>query len=250
MATRLTNATTSLKDMTISKRRPSHIVRDLVLNEGQDGEKRTVYIVGESNFTFSLALAALRGSWDGIITTSFHHNNLLETFSETKALTLGWCILNQKKKCSGSLSDFKNVEDTFGVSKVLNVEKPPEKNVIKSVDCTTCVIPTDVSIVLFQCPWKSKQTSSLLRRFFTNIRHQQHSGDYILIGIVRHRMYIDGYNMEKMSAWSEGYVFVGEDSHFIGEILKAGYKHQCESPITDIHEVILHHHATLVFQKK
>ena len=224
-------------------------VRALVMENRPSGEKREVYIVGESgNFTFSLALAALRGSWRGIISTSFDHNNILSRFAEMKRVALGWCILNQKKDCV-KMENLGDLEKLAGLANILSLENPTERNIRRVVDCTRCVLPATNTIVWFQCPWKHKQTTTLLKKFFKNMKRQQDAGSYVLIGITHHRMYIESYDLDKMSEWCEGFEYVGEDREFIQEVLKHGYKHQCDSPVQDIHDIIFRHHSTLIFRK-
>ena len=95
-----------------------------------------MYLVGEGNFTFTLALVTLRGSWNGIITSCLEENRLLETFSETKLAAIQWCIKNERIRYGNAEIDKARVFDR--IEEVLSVKKPKRANVQSNVDCRKC----------------------------------------------------------------------------------------------------------------
>ena len=229
----------------------ANIVRDLVVNV-----QKTIYLVGEGNFTFTLAIVALRGSWHGITTTCLGKNTLLENFLETKIISFEWCIKNAKMLIGSDKIDKVKVFD--GLEAILKVPRPDKINVEENVDCTTCTL-NDQNIVWFQSPWllDLEKIGQLLRDFLQNMNGHQKCHDYVLIGIqnIKDSPYPGSaktFETEKLlaHALTVGYKLIGLDTSFVREMLEYGYKHKCVDENLERHEFLFYSHVTLVFEKQ
>ena len=226
-----------------------------------------IVLFGEGDFTFSVAIAALRGqSWDGIISTSYEARDTEPEFNLVKLKCVQNCayINGEEFMRSGEIEP----ETILGnIQAVLNLRQPPEGAWQFRIDATN--IPNELTIrkkvVWFQCPWLPgtgneerndiERRFKLLRKFLQQMCCRQSQNDYVLIGIANTDPYIQGYGLHKLlgdrlsSADCYGYNFLGADTTLIKKILQFGYKHQSVVPHRKIHKKILHHHATLVFKK-
>ena len=125
------------------------------------------------------------------------------------------------------------------------------------VDATTTDTIVQNKVVWFQCPWipweDGWKTDTLVKSFIDHMENGQATGDYLLIGITTCYPYVKNYKLqrllsEKLSAKEYGlYKFFGGDKLLIEQLLQLGY---CHEGVKDIHDDILKHHLTLVFQKK
>ena len=225
------------------------MVKDLVMKKMHNGEYPEVFIVGERNFTFTVALTALRGSWSGIVATCVGDNTLLQIFYNVLLSAMEGSISNGKKMLGSVISEHQKDRVIAQVTKISKVSHPTLKNVRGDIDCTNSS-ELKTGIVWFQCPWKERksQTGKLLVEFLCNMNRQQNTGGFVLIGIANHPNYIHEYELEALLRYSKEYSLLGADNFFIREILAHGYKHESDS-YKDIHDYIFHSHITLVFQK-
>ena len=217
-----------------------------------DISRATIVIFGEGNFTFSVALAAHRGSWNGIETTKYEEEN---------APDMNKVIVNNIRYCISNGRRFKVADSTIfnNVRKLCNIDPPDQTswNYRNGVDATTTDITVEKKVVWFQCPWISYmdgwETNELVKSFIDHMGNRQNTGDYLLIGITTKFPYVKNYELqcllgENLVANEYGlYKFLGGDKLLIEQLLQLGYYHQGES---DIHKEILRAHLTLVFQKK
>ena len=88
-------------------------IKEMILNERLD-----VVLVGEGNFTFTMALVSLRGSWKGIISTCLEDQ--LFDFTVVKLSAVDFCIKNGREL----KLDAQNI--LCNVTGVLEVDKYPE----------------------------------------------------------------------------------------------------------------------------
>ena len=153
-------------------------------------EKRSLVIIGEGNFTFSVAIAAMRGSWDGITATRYppvhEQDNPEPQFAEVELENITYCISNGKL--------FINEDPSMivqNIHKITLLPSPGADTWRFGVDGTN--LPTNLrvqnTIVWFQCPWStgdSEETGPLLLEFLEHMSSNQSSGDYVLIGIIYH----------------------------------------------------------------
>ena len=248
----------SYADNQVAKIKTTSIVETLILTESLD-----MVLVGEGNFTFTIALVALRGSWDGVISTCLeeNENNLLSDFYRIKLQSVDFCIKNclHKKSPDMVISNIKNI---------LSVDEPRDANTIKAnVDGTRFLFSSywregNRTIVWFQCPWAVSRVDLLISNFLEHMSRQQATGDYVFIGIVTFFPYVKQYKLQNLfrentKIWNDllekfnkKYEFIGADASFIKEILEHGYKHVTLAGNYDIHLEIFEHHTTLVFKRK
>jgi hypothetical protein len=221
-----------------------------------------VLLVGEGNFTFTVALAAIRGgSWDGIVSTRYEaetDDNPKPQFDKVKKQCIKFCRRNGQSL--GIDDDIQRYIDA-----VERVEPPPmAENWLFGIDATNTPDNMTVEgvVVMFQCPWlpsgnPNKTPATLITSFLKHISTRQNKNDFVLIGITKQFPYVKNYNLEvllgvKLSRKTDSsgmYDFLGADDTFVKEILKHGYHHQSCHDGTDIHENIISDHVTLIFRR-
>lgn len=218
-------------------------------------ERSDVVMFGEGHFTFSMALASLRKSWNGITATRYEpvsHDNPKPEFTEVKVKTIQYCIVNGET--------FGDPSDAIlsKVKMVINLPSPPRPDDTWQFDVDATRIPDELDVqgkvVWFQCPWAwhSDDLSRLLVTFLQHMASKQDPGDYTLLGIANLFPYVKNYKLEELLGENlarghvHGYEFLGADRKFVRELLQYGYKHEgCK----DIHNGIIEYHITLVFRK-
>ncbi len=229
-----------------------------------EGPQPDVVIFGEGNFTFSVAFAALRQSWKGITSTRFEAVSPVfpePQFREVQLEAITYCIRNAEIAFdfTKELKLEAKARTLDRVSEVLQLPYPDPQTWRFGVNATDMPQGLDVrgKVVWFQCPWVSRARSDqttfgLISSFLTCMAGRQGAGDYVLIGIVTIFQYVTNYKLEVLLqyavAGSVNYDFVGADEELIKDILECGYHHKAVAG--DIHNVILNHHLTLVFQKR
>ena len=222
-----------------------------------------ILLVGEGNFTFTVALAAIRGNWNGIVSTRYEAEtryNPRPQFDQVKRECITFCRRN------GNLLHIDDDTIQNCVDAVERVEPPPtEENWLFEIDATNTPKRLRVKgmVVMFQCPWLPDRDpngtpATLITKFLLHMSTKQNVGDYVLIGITKQFPYVKNYNLEDLlgvdllrrTDSSGTYDFLGADDTFIQEILKHGYHHQsCHGDRMDIHGDIIKDHVTLVFKK-
>jgi hypothetical protein len=234
------------------KREP---VEDLLKDEN-------ILLVGEGNFTFTVALAAIRGSWDGLVSTRYEPEaryNPRPKFDKVKKQCIRFCRSN------GELLDIDDDVIQRYVDAVKRVDEPPlqEERWLFGIDATNT--PDDMSVkgkvVMFQCPWlpdgdRKGTPATLIINFLEHMSTKQDENDYVLIGITKQFPYVKNYKLGDLlgvglsneTDSSGKYKFLGADDTFVLEVLKHGYHHQsCHRK--KIHKDIIEEHVTLVFQR-
>ena len=223
--------------------------------------EKNVVIVGEGNFTFTVALAAIRNSWSGIISTRYESVDECPEpkFDTVKQKCIDFCHENQRNFMEeGIVYDHTNY-----IKAIEMVQQPPLGEWLFGIDATAT--PNNLvirgKVVIFQCPWipqgKPKTPATLIASFLSHMSTKQNEGDYVLIGITTYYPYVKNYELEDLLGKglsrrkdSSGmYDFLGADDTFIVEILKHGYHHTSCHAKTDIHKDIITSHIILVFQR-
>ena len=230
--------------------RISPVSRTDILTRVLIDERRNVLFVGEGDFSFTVAFAALRHSrrsrraqkaWDGIVATCYDDVSI-PTFTSAK----------------------RNCLQDYHCADVANLNTPPRGTWVPGVDA--CHIPREITdelqpfVIWFQCPWVPGETTFyLIRGYLRSAWYKSQPGGYVCIGITKHGRYVDGYDLKKIlggkNRWScrdsreikENYQFCGADDTLVGSVLEYGYHHRGN---TDIHDYIRDDHVTLVFRKK
>ena len=218
--------------------------------------KNRILLVGEGNFTFTVALAAIRGSWNGIVSTRYEADKPKPQFDRVKKECIKFC------RCNGESLAIDDDTIQKYVDAVERVEPPPT-DWLFGIDATDTPEHLTIkgTVVVFQCPWlpdgdRKGTPATLITEFLKHMSTKQNKDDYILIGISKHFPYVKNYNLEGLlganlsreTDSSGKYNFLGADDTFIQEILKHGYHHQSCHRI-EIHEDIIEKHVTLVFQR-
>ena len=219
----------------------------------REEERSDVVVFGEGNFTFSIALASRRGSWDGITSTRYEpisDEHPMPAFSDVKEETLRYCISNGR--LFGDASDVILPK----VEQVLDLSSPPDDTWRFDVDATR--IPEGLQVggkvAWFQCPWISNnlETGRLVADFLEHMRDRQGPGDYSLVGIVTKFPYVKNYRLGELlgdglaNRHTHNYEFLGADQNFVRELLQYGYHHQ---GCVERHDRFVHWHITLVFRR-
>ena len=233
------------------------VVESLLMDEN-------ILLVGEGDFTFTVALAAIRESWRGIISTRFEKVTLSDPrpqFDEVQKECIKFCRSN------GKLLHIDDDTIQKYVDAVERVDPPPtNENWLFGIDATNTPenlnIKESQMVVLFQCPWlpsgdPNGTPATLITKFLEHMSTKQNVGDYVLIGITKQFPYVKNYklgdllgeDLTNQTDSSDMYNFLGADDTFIKKILKHGYHHTSCHSNTSIHEKIISDHVTLVFQR-
>ena len=216
-------------------------------------QRKDVVIFGEGNFTFSIALAALRKSWNEMVVTKFEEG--LPKFTEGMLQSIEWCISNFRELRPNCAYD---VTDNVAILRELVNVQPPLFDMAWKDNIDATDVPEDLEVrnkvVWFQCPWpywgSPLNPAQLIQSFLEHMKTKQQDGDYVLIGITTHKDFVERYELGALAEKRfMGYTFLGSDRDLIKELLKYGYKHEAVEDI-DIHEYILDYHLTLVFQNE
>lgn len=213
-----------------------------------------ILIVGEGNFTQTLALAVLRESPKGITSTQY------EIRSQTDTVSAKTQCLEEAKTLALKNANPECVKRIMDIAWCMN-----ELNILFGVDATSAkscdLSQYDSTVVWFQCPWSIMWDDilPLITNFLKNMAKQQKPGDYVLIGIANKPPYtwsymfqkwlfkLDGQNVQIQPYLENHYNFKGADCEFIKTLLKYGYTHKALRK--NIHKKIENHHATLIFER-
>ena len=163
-----------------------------------DNSEQSVLFVGEENFTFTVAFAALRKSWNGFISTTWsqYDPNSEPQFAEVKLKSIEYCIKNGRQL--GISAD----KILYNTETVINLPTPPEGTWKFGIDATNIPSNSGISVqgrvVWFQCPWVSmrksqESTATLITTFLEHMASKQSCDDYVLIGIANYFPYIKNY---------------------------------------------------------
>lgn len=230
-------------------------------------ERRSVLFVGEGDFSFTVAFAALRRSklstdrnpdtWDGIIATRYDPKHKKPKPVYPKVLTI--C----KDSCESYCEEC-DYADSAERIKVLNklerTPPPPESSWIMHIDaCHFKDHAMELSgeqpeVIWFQCPWDSGSVYYLIHGFLGSASHRVKSGGYACVGITKHTDYVHRYDLKKLLRHDDDdilvrYEFCGTDDKLVERVLTFGYHHQSDKEDADIHTQIWKDHTTLVFKK-
>lgn len=224
-------------------------------------EKReSILFVGEGNFTFAVAFAALRKATKPCEDSADEDSDTWDDITAT-------CYESNRPKFKDAVKVCKEECDSDDEKKILRkLEKPPSCSWKCDVDAYHLVqsFPSETfSVIWFQCPYVGKEdkTWNLIQYFLLSASHRVESGGLVCVGITRHEDYLPHYQLEKLITLP--YTNNIEDIHkryknpfaditLVKEVLSYGYKHQSylHDQGIDIHETIKDCHVTLVFERK
>lgn len=256
-----------------------NILTELLL-EGSELEK--VLFVGEGDFTFTVAFAALRDC-------EFKKYSMEQSMSGLSAGSIVSTKLNKepipdlgevKWKCIASSIEYtlwshgvNSMNDYFSP---LHLEDRKKHKFIRELFADTikfkggvdaCNIPAELvagaGVIWFQCPWVPDSAESTTSRLVSDflINQSVMKGVYVCIGITKQFPYTKSYDLEgilgpKLAADDnstpvlEKYKFLGADTELVKKVLSFGYHHQSVYEDIDIHFDIIDDHLTLIFQVK
>ena len=253
-----------------------NILYDLLIKQNKG-----VLFVGESNFTFTVAFAALRKhekfSTDLV-------EQLAQLDIDPKDVNMDWKRIKTSRYESVSDSEpaldltkvkLRCVDDSRTYEKpfpdplavlraIIDLADVPATRIGYGID--PCAIsPALVSgcdVVWLQCPWIQPRTdvAQLLQKFLLKNAKNIPCGTYVCIGIINKFPYCKAYEISDLLAEndtpiSRQYKFVGADGNLVNKMLVFGYHHECyqlgqgRHP-KDIHSENKDSHVTLVFQRK
>lgn len=251
-------------------------------------ERRSVLFVGEGDFSFTVAFAALRAfnhregihAWSGITSTRYEpagSEDEQQFVGEKRVQCKPRSNLKEVKlECIASFTDSflsKLQHDLlFDASQLHITEVDRNRRILASITSLpsdfawpwlygidALAIPKELihnkKVIWFQCPWIRRcdgVTHALIRDFLLNAAGRIEGGVHVCIGITEHPNYFAEYQLENLTLdrdISEKYVFLGGDDMLVKEVLKFGYRHQTADSSTDIHQYILDYHVTIIFQR-
>ncbi|KAJ6565866.1 hypothetical protein DFH09DRAFT_462626 [Mycena vulgaris] len=241
--------------------------------------KEPLVFIGEShNRSLPVALAIMRGSWDGIWAGSqtdaqaMRLSTMLESSAARSAENAQFLVQarNRRNGYAGFIhTGPRNGQKTAGdlrqtLSKLTETLDSQSRQaivrrlslVINAASLSAVFRPPaalhdrpPTRNIWFQCPW-SNNPAMLIQEFMRSAAAVQHSGDAIFLGVTAHADYYKAYDLPglKALARSLGYeIFV--DECFIRHAIDAGYKH-VGIRRQNIHDYILDYHQTFVFVKR
>ena len=245
-------------------------------------QNKGVLFVGESNFTFTVAFAALRKhekfSTDVV-------EQLAQLDIDPKDVNMDWKRIKTSRYEQVSDGEpaldltkvkLRCVADSIAYDKpslavlrrqlraIINLSDIPASSISYGVD--PCAISPALvlgcDVVWLQCPWIQPRDKlpQLLQDFLLKNVKSIPADTYVCIGIVDKFPYCKSYGISKLVAEndtliSRQYKFVGADDVLVRKILDFGYHHECYQlgqgryP-KDIHSENKDNHVTLVFQRK
>jgi len=233
--------------------------------------------VGESpSRALPLALAVMRGSLDGLWATSIDDvearsiHMLLEEikgrmrYRDSIADKFSWTLYNRFEQ--HVVHDIDNEYNSrFLQSLFLQADATKLQDFFDSGFDRNIQFPT--ANIWFQCPWVlNGDTNGLMKDFISSASKIQQYGDAIFLGLTSHPRYRDRYKLEESKFWKyarkcgyercvlqgsqtgrrEAQVF--EDSRFIRECIKFGYRHSSDG-MDNIHSYIRDYHVTYALIK-
>ena len=237
-------------------------------------DRAPVIFIGEGNFTFTFAFAALRQSqhpelpfdavtvWKDITSTRYEREDEEEVPSMIQVM-LG-CVSSIALYYQKKVNELKMEDLEVMVHYLIHLPLDPNpKPWICNVDATTMdlekchVITPFFGVIWFHCPWSEERTNvgPLVEEFLLKTVQQLMKGSVVCVGIINHQNYIKEYMLWNILGVVEGqntsvlnyYEYLGTDVELVGDVLEFGYHHK---GIFDIHLKNLENHITLVFTKK
>ncbi len=225
-------------------------------------KRKSVLFVGEGDFSFTVAFAALRehkksrastvnpGTWDGIIATSYEESKKpVPNFSEA----VRTCVHSRKN--AEIKQELENLPPAPCDSWIPNIDACHLINHCKELG------DHQSEVIWFQCPWNAGTMFiySLIRSFLLSASHRIKSGSHVCVGITTHSWYVHRYELKRILPFKtrhdrtnqvlKVYDFLGADDKLVKNVLTFGYHHRtCKDE--DIHDLIKDNHVTLVFRKK
>ena len=229
--------------------------------------------VGEGDFSFTVAFAALRehrrlshtgvpnpGTWDGIISTRYESDDgVMRKPPPVFPNVVSSCIYNcQMQTHCYSPERFYTTTHSERIQVLQRMGNFNSLVWICGIDAIA--IPPELtdhsSVIWFQCPWvQASSIYPLIHDFLMRTSETISPGVYVCIGITSHLDYVERYELQKILGYAgsscvtdvmKAYWFCGADDTLIQSILSFGYHHQ---GLKDIHNYIRHNHVTLVFCK-
>lgn len=251
----------------------------LVCGSKEEYPRDVVLFGDQAIFTFSIALASLRANGSSGMTAACYKQNLINPskygplttipdFNERKRECLEWCITN---------GGFVRLTDEAKFTNIKEVSSVPDFSLAwrNDIDALKLEIPLDLvvagKVVWLQCPWVpgprltgpgpnsqvngSSGTSRLIQDLMTVMKDKQNVGDYLLIGIINDRKYMEFYYLAEILGEVPGdkimfgYRFQGGEAQLIKKIFGRGYKHEAYEKDRCTH-MTFHDHLTLVFKRE
>lgn len=258
------------------------VERKDVLTELLIKNREKVLFVGEGDFSFTVAFAALRkaerptvlrtprpisDTWNGITATRYEEDS--DDDSEGKTSSKPKQEEGKpptKPKPKPKFSDIikvcaKECDHRDKKAHIENLTEPPPDSWKYGVDGGHLKekFPKEkFKVVWFQCPYNGKKdTGYLIRRFLLSASHRVDKGGLVCVGITIYKEYIPYYKLKDLKTYTpikELYVssVPYADTKLVKKVLSYGYKHQSylHNEGVDIHKDIKDYHLTLVFERK
>jgi hypothetical protein len=238
-------------------------------------ERSSVLFVGEGDFSFTVAFAALREFEQSQMDKSIF-DSIISTRYETKKVELDRVVRRCISKCksllgipsdeppsanmdqitkqiealqlSGSEKRIK-LQDKM-VTLIKKLENDPSLELYYGIDGRSipdCLL-SNVEVIWFQCPWREDGPHDLIIEFLEGLAEKISEGVLVCIGISTHPKYFPRYDLQTiLSTTQQSYEFLGADKELVNLILKLGYRHE---GLKNIHGYIKEYHTTLIFKKR
>ena len=234
-------------------------------------QNKGVLFVGECNFTFTVAFAALRKhekfSTDLV-------EQLAQLDIDPEDINVDWKRIKTSRYESVSDNepalDLTKVKSRCADNSSKRSKRFPDLSDIPASSISYGVDPCAISpalvsgcdVVWFQCPWIQPRDKlpQLLQDFLLKNVESIPADTYVCIGIASEPRYCEWYGISELVAVNDTpqYKFVGADNTLVRKILGFGYRHECYQLYQgaegchpkDVHSYIKDSHVTLVFQRK
>jgi len=210
-----------------------------------------VLFLGEGNFSFSIAIAARRGSWEGICATS---NDVVENTAHRQLLDQINNVIEMHLTPADELDRIRAIVylREGNPTRVGNVNAK-KLSAFFNDPGTATVRAQFKQNIYFQCPWSFPGPQpDFLKSIITSAAEYQKKGNCLYFGLTSYEYYakryeLDGENGVIAHAKEMGYILLDNDNIITTTAIAYGYYHHSNGG-NDLHHDLLPFHYTLCLQ--
>lgn len=206
-----------------------------------------VHLVGEaSSRSFSIALAALRGGFDGVYAShysleaarfgpSFYEcRGFFKAIDSVEQVARQGAITSRQESVRRS-SVLRSEFAASGSETIVRLSNEADARCLDDFYYAHPEVPT--TVIFFQCPWyQGKKTADLIKDLITSASWVQSPGEVLVIGLCTPRKYVVQYGWAKalQVAFESGYQVRARDVILVNRCFRRGYKHTAYAGNVDL----------------
>lgn len=226
-----------------------------------------VHLVGEaSSRSFSIALAALRGGFDGVYAShysleaarfgpSFYEcRGFFKAIDSVEQVARQGAITSRQESGMSRFSRFampfthiiflltvrrssvlRSEFAASGSETIVRLSNEADARCLDDFYYAHPEVPT--TVIFFQCPWyQGKKTADLIKDLITSASWVQSPGEVLVIGLCTPRKYVVQYGWAKalQVAFESGYQVRARDVILVNRCFRRGYKHTAYAGNVDL----------------